>query len=74
MTNANLSRRLERLESVGDGSNTVVVMHQFEGETADDAEARWYREHPGDLIPPAALRVVLRRFSPLADQEAGHAT
>lgn len=62
MINATLTRRLERLESAGDGSGSVVVMECHEHETNEHAEARWRATHPGVDLPPAALRLVLVRF------------
>lgn len=63
MTNTNFARRLERLESVGDGSGSVVVMSGGDGEPVEAVEARWRAEHPGQVIGPGALCVIIRTFA-----------
>jgi len=63
MSGVHLSRRLNRLERAGDGSGRVVVMERRDDEPDEVAEARWHLEHRGEVIPPAALRVVLIKYS-----------
>ena len=57
----NLANRMAKLENAA-RAGTLVVMDLYEGETKEQAEARWRAANPGPDPDKAAMRVFLRRF------------
>lgn len=60
MTNG-LDKRLAKLEAEGGGE--VIAMWQHFTETAEQAEERWRREHPGRDPDKAGTHVYIMRWS-----------